>query len=106
MYHGEIKQDLTLPYREINMNTRTMASIVAILSMSISTFLWAENPCMPIAKACMDNGYYKGGNKVGKGLVENCVMPMVTHQKTLGNVTFSDDVLNQCHALLQQKLSQ
>ena len=80
--------------------------IFFILTTGISIHGWAANPCMPIAKACMQYGYYKGGNKVGKGLVENCVMPIVAHQKTLGKVTFTDDVLNQCHTMLQEKMSQ
>ena len=87
------------------MNKLSTISIACILTIGTSLYGWAANPCMPIAKACMQKGYYKGGNKVGKGLIENCVMPIVNHQKTLGNVTFADDVLNQCHTMLQEKMS-
>ena len=77
-----------------------------ILGMGLTSMVWATNPCMPIAQACMQQGYYKGGNKVGKGLVENCVMPIVAHKKTLPNATFTDDVLKQCGMKLQEKLQQ
>ena len=75
-----------------------------ILALSVSVVSWAGNPCMPIAQACMKEGYYKGGDKVGKGLVKDCVMPVVSKQKNLGNMTFSDDVLQKCSATLEKKM--
>ena len=72
--------------------------------MSLTMTVWAENPCLPIAEACMECGYYKGGHKVGKGLVINCVMPIVAHNKKLPNVTFSDDILQKCKAFLLKKM--
>ena len=75
-----------------------------ILAMGVSVCGWAANPCMPIAQACMQEGYYKGGKNVGKGLVENCVMPVVAHTKTLAHATFSDAVLEQCSVKLQEKM--
>lgn len=77
---------------------------IFILAMSVTLACWAANPCRPIAKACMAQGYYKGGNKVGKGLIENCVMPVATKEKTLPNATFSDAVLQQCKMLLMEKM--
>lgn len=77
---------------------------VVILAMSASLYTWAANPCKPIAKACMKEGYYKGGNKVGKGLIENCVMPIVEQNKTLPNTTFSDTTLQQCKEKLMQQI--
>jgi hypothetical protein len=77
-----------------------------IVAMSVSMSGWAANPCMPIAQACMEQGYYKGGNKVGKGLVENCVMPIVAHTKTIPGATFSETVLQQCNLNLKSRMKQ
>ena len=77
-----------------------------ILAMGVTLSGWAANPCMPIAQACMQEGFYKGGSKVGKGLVENCVMPVVAGTKTLPNATFTADVLQQCGVKLKAKMGQ
>lgn len=77
-----------------------------ILGMGLTSFCWAENPCKPIAEACKQAGYYKGGKNVGKGVLENCVMPIVAHTKTLANVTFTDDVLQQCSLKIKEKMTQ
>jgi hypothetical protein len=81
----------------------TQLAIIPVL-MSLSAFTWAMGPCMPIAKACMMNGYYKGGDKVGKGLVKNCVMPIVAGNKTLPSANFTDAQKMQCGAEIKQKL--
>lgn len=75
-----------------------------ILSLSITLNSWAANPCQPIAKVCKQQGYYKGGNKEGKGLIENCLMPVVSKQKTLPNTNFSDDTLANCKTSLTEKM--
>ena len=77
---------------------------LCVFALSVSFAGWAGNPCMPIAQACMKEGYYKGGDKVGKGLVQDCVMPVVSKQKTLENKTFSDEVLQQCNTTLEKKM--
>jgi hypothetical protein len=76
-----------------------------IAATVVSFSVWANNPCMPIAEACMEAGYYKGGNKVGKGLVENCVMPVAAGTKTLPNTNFSSTVLQQCHATIATRMN-
>ena len=78
-------------------------AILAVLTMTISVTVSA-NPCMSIAQACMKEGYYKGGNTVGKGLVEDCVKPLVSKRKTLPNATFNDADLAGCGAMLQKKM--
>ncbi len=78
--------------------------IALAVIMGASMQSWAANPCMPIAKACMKAGYYKGGNNVGKGLIMNCVMPITQGTKTLPNVTFPSNVLQQCQATLAAKM--
>lgn len=77
-----------------------------VLSMSMAASTWAANPCAPIAQACMSAGYYKGGNKVGKGLIENCVMPVSAKTKTLANTNFSDETLKQCQTTIAARMSQ
>lgn len=86
------------------MNIQSTKIGFVILAISFSITGWAANPCMPIAQACMKEGYYKGGQNVGKGLIEDCVQPVVTKQKTLANGSFSDDVLQQCGAMLAKKM--
>ncbi len=77
-----------------------------VLSMLISGIVMAGNPCMPIAQACMQEGYVKGENQTGKGLIEDCVKPVVEHQKTLAKSSFTDDQLNQCKSIMEQKMQQ
>lgn len=77
---------------------------LSIVALSVSVVSWAGNPCMPIAQVCMKEGFYKGGNNVGKGLIEDCVMPVVSKQKTLPGSSFNDDVLQQCGAMLAKKM--
>lgn len=77
---------------------------VAALTFGSSCAVWAENPCKPIASACEQQGYYKGGNKVGKGLIENCVLPVVNDRKTLPNMTFSMEEKKQCRMVIMQKM--
>lgn len=68
--------------------------------MIFATGSWADNPCVPIAQACMELGYYKGGNTVGKGLIDDCMMPVVTNKKILADKTFEADRLVQCKSTL------
>ena len=83
-----------------------MKKYIVVLSvlMGVNLPVWAANPCQPIAKACMSAGYYKGGNTVGKGLVANCVLPITQGQKILPNVTFGNEVIEPCKAMLATKM--
>lgn len=85
-----------------------MKKIVANISVftlliSVSAYGWA-GACMPIARACMQNGYHKGGEKEHKGLVKDCVMPVAMGSKTLPNTNFSDSQRQQCKETIAQKL--
>lgn len=73
---------------------------VVVCSMSVTMSCWAGNACTPIALACMAEGYYKGGDSVGKGLVKNCVMPVVFNKKLLLNDSFSSADLKSCKSVL------
>ena len=80
------------------------ALAILIVAMSLTQFGWA-NPCRSIAKACMAEGYYKGGDRVGKGLVKNCVMPVVSNKMTLP-ASFSESTLQRCKMMIMQKMEQ
>ena len=67
--------------------------------------VFANNPCMPIAQECMKEGYYKGGEKEGKGLVKDCVMPVLSNQKSFEGVTFTEETRQQCSAMLTEKMA-
>lgn len=74
------------------------------LVMGVSLVGWAANPCMPIAKACMQLGFYKGGEKAGKGLVKDCVMPVVENDKNLAGLKLTIEQKAQCSALIHKKI--
>ena len=86
------------------MNKISAGMGVFVLSMGISVAGWAFGPCAPIAQACKSAGYYKGGQKEGKGLVKDCVMPVVANTKRLPNTNFSQDQLQQCSAFISKKM--
>ncbi|MFI4918594.1 MAG: hypothetical protein ACHP65_03465 [Legionellales bacterium] len=86
------------------MHKLTATAGIFALTMSLTVTGWAANPCRPIAIACMKLGYYKGGDKVGKGLVKNCVMPVVAHNKILANTNFSDSDMQLCRTVIMQKM--
>ena len=52
----------------------------------------------------MEQGYHNGGSKENKGLMENCVMPVVAGEKTLPNVTFSEKTRNKCKKIITKKM--
>jgi hypothetical protein len=88
------------------MNNLLIKSAMAMVMFAPSIPSFAGNPCMPIAEACMDAGFYKGGEKEGKGLVINCVQPITEKQKTLPNTSFSDETLQQCSATIAEKMKE
>ena len=83
------------------MNKFTAVFVVGALTFCTTV---SANPCMTIAEVCMKQGYHKGGNTVGKGLVEDCVKPVVMKKKILPNTTFSDDDLTKCASMLKRKM--
>lgn len=86
------------------MNKLTSSIGIFTLAMGVTVGAWADHPCHPIAQECMKLGYYKGGNGAGKGLIKDCVMPVVSGTKTLPNTNFTPDQLQQCSAMIQQKM--
>jgi hypothetical protein len=77
---------------------------VSFFALMLSFSTTFANPCKYIARACMNAGYYKGGNSVGRGLVVNCMLPVTSKKMQLRNISFSDQTLNACHNLIVQKL--
>ena len=75
-----------------------------MLAMGVSVSAWAASECMPIAQACMKEGYYQGGDAKGQGLIKDCVMPVVAKSKTLPNAVFTDAQLDSCKAVLALKM--
>lgn len=88
------------------MNKLIITGGLTMSLLGLSLVSWADNPCMPIAQACMQQGYYKGGSSSGKGLIEDCVKPIVAKTKTLANTNFTDETLQQCAATMAQKTPQ
>ena len=81
-----------------------MHKIIGLVIMVLISSMAIANPCMPIAKACMKEGYYKGGSKEGKGLIKDCVMPVLSNEKSFPGITFSDETRQQCDAKLKQSM--
>lgn len=81
-------------------------AILALLSLTLCMSLpsLAAGPCKPIADACMKEGYYKGGSDKGKGLIKDCLMPVVAKTKTLPDTNFSDTTLQECKAKLGNEM--
>lgn len=85
------------------MNKLIFKISMCALLFSVSVYGWA-GACMPIARACMQNGYHKGGEKEHKGLVKDCVMPIAMGSKTLPNSNFSENQRKECKAIIAQKI--
>lgn len=69
-----------------------------------SNTLWAANPCEPIFQACQRAGYYIGGQKVGKGMISDCIQPVVNLKKYLPDTSFNEVTLAQCRVQVQSIL--
>ena len=85
-----------------------MYKIISVLGAMVifSSAGWSTPPCAPIAKACEQAGYYKGGNTVGKGLITNCMIPILKNQKHLPNATFDNNTLQLCDMQLRELMKQ
>ena len=77
-----------------------MVSFSAILSSEV-----LANPCQPIADACMQAGYSKGA-AIGHRLIKDCVQPITAKTMTLPNTAFTDEELQQCNAIIAQKMGE
>lgn len=67
--------------------TNTTATPNAAMSMPTS-----DNPCQKIEAACKDAGYMLGGAKTGKGLMKNCMGPIMAGKTVEGVKVEATDV--------------
>ena len=82
-------------------NSMIKASLLAV-TLCASAGGWAFGPCLPIAKACMQQGHYSDK----KALVKECVLPVVMGKKTLPNTSFSPKQIMQCKGEIKQKMQE
>lgn len=83
---------------------KKLYGLFAFLVMTgFSAATWA-NPCSNIAQSCKKAGFYKGGNKVGKGLIMDCVMPIVMGSKALPGTSFSTAEKSACKVVVMKKM--
>ncbi len=81
------------------------STLITALSFTIALSMEASaNPCQPIAEACMQAGYSKGA-AIGHRLIKDCVQPITAKTMTLPNTAFTDEELQQCGAMIAQKMS-
>ncbi len=81
--------------------------IIASLGMFVlnsAAYAIPSNPCLNIAKACMDEGFVKNGPE-GKRLALDCIKPVVENQKTVSYVP-SDDEKEQCKTFMMEEMKQ
>ena len=78
--------------------------LIAFVLATISCSIFAANPCKPIAEACMKDGYYRGGEAQGKGLVKDCVMPVASGEKSLSGMNFDAATLQACKTTVMEKM--
>jgi len=81
------------------MNHPFKASLL-VVAMGIPMLAWSFGPCLPIAKACMQQGKFKDK----KVMMKECVIPVARGQKTLPNTSFTDSQLQQCKMAIIKKM--
>ena len=59
------------------MRLDTLIAIVAIAGVTSSQAAWGRGPCDEIAAACQSAGFVRGGAPAGKGLVVDCIEPIM-----------------------------
>lgn len=77
---------------------------IIIMSTSLNATAWG-NPCRSLAKACQAQGYMKGGNN-NKGLVKDCLLPVVTDKKTIPGVTASEKEKAACKVYILKRMEE
>ena len=85
---------------------RTFKIFLGLLFLSATATVFAQNSCNAIAQACKKAGYYHGGSSVHKGLVANCMLPVVNKKPIISLSDFSDRDLEECKAFLMSVFAQ
>lgn len=103
-----IIKKLHFQLKGIKMNKLLAKISIFSLLMTASIYGWAhqdkcsyKHSCKSIVMACKQNGYYKGGDKKGKGLMKDCVVPVAKGNKQLPNTHFSKSQLHHCKKKLE-----
>jgi hypothetical protein len=84
--------------------------LTVIVATGLSASAWAadttpaaesaagpNHPCRAIAELCKAAGFVKGGASTGKGLLKNCMEPIMSGQAVSG-VSVSADEVQACKA--------
>ena len=77
--------------------------IASILILFGTSLTYADQPCKPLADACSSAGYYRGGNTVGKGLIMDCMVPVLSNKMKM-NVNMSAADKKACKTELEEKI--
>lgn len=72
---------------------------IVMIPLFMPLWAWSHGPCMPIAMACMEQGYTDK-----QSMIKQCVLPIIRGQKTLPNVQFSDNQIQQCKMVIIDKM--
>lgn len=78
-----------------------------IISIAVACWVplvaWgAADPCAPIKTACEAAGYTHGGHKTGKGLMKDCIHPIVSGQSVAG-VTVNPTDVSACKTKVEKQ---
>jgi hypothetical protein len=65
-------------------NIFLMIGCLITLSLSSLIFADADHPCKPLEAACKAAGFYQGGSSSGKGLLKDCIEPLVDGKSVEG----------------------
>lgn len=76
-----------------------VVSLVSLLSLSLQAEEKKEGsqPCKTIKAACESAGFIKGGHKEKKGLIQDCMKPILAGNAVAG-VTVNSDEVTACNA--------
>jgi hypothetical protein len=66
-------------------------------SMAMTGGPSANHPCKTIMEACKSAGFMKGGHASGKGMMEDCIKPIMSGQ-TVSGVTVDPADVSACQA--------
>ena len=73
-------------------SSTSIAAETATAPAQGSGMMGGEHPCHKIEEACKAAGYVRGGAKTDKGLVKNCMAPLMAGQSVSGVSITSADV--------------
>lgn len=84
--------------------TSSIFLIAGITLSALAVDQAALKPCRNIIQACKNAGFVKGGVAQGKGILENCLTPIMSGQ-TVPGVTVDPADVQGCQALKAKMLN-